>query len=288
MAIGDLGGTIEIAPGRYRECAVQSSGHIAYVAVRAHLAIFEGALCEGKAVLVLRGAAATIDGLVFENLHVADGNAAGIRIERGNLHVMNSVFRDSDEGILGADDIASDVKVEGTLFTRLGRCDQRRSCAHSLYLGRYRSLTISGSRFEQGRGGHYVKSRARWIDVSDSTFDDREGVATNYMIDLPEGASGRIVRNHFTQGRSKENHSAFIAVSSDSQRNMSRLLFVTDNRGVLSLGVDRPVSFVVAPPNAVIAVSRNRLDKGIRSVSTWPASRKSIKDRLYRMLKKTR
>ena len=37
------------------------------------------------AALVLRGAAASVDGIIFQNMRVADLNGAGIRLERGNL-----------------------------------------------------------------------------------------------------------------------------------------------------------------------------------------------------------
>src|SRR3546814_8146658 len=45
------------------------------------LAIFDGVTCEGKAALVLRGDGARVDGVVFQNMRVPDGNGAGIRSE---------------------------------------------------------------------------------------------------------------------------------------------------------------------------------------------------------------
>ncbi len=101
-AIGDGAGTIRIAPGTYSDCAVQDGGIIAYVAAEPGTAIFDGGICEDKATLVLHGRGARVDGLVFQNLQVDDGNGAGIRIETGNLEVANSLFRNSEEGILSA------------------------------------------------------------------------------------------------------------------------------------------------------------------------------------------
>lgn len=231
VAIGDGDGTIRIAPGRYRDCAVQLAGRIAYRAERPLTAIFDGGICEGKAVLVLRGRGATVDGLVFEHLRVPDGNGAGIRIEKGPLTVTGSIFRDSEEGILGGgDDMTADVQIDRSTFSRLGRCDRGLACAHSIYLSAYRSVTVRRSRFEKGRGGHYVKSRSGRIEISDCSFDDSQGRATNYMIDLPEGARGRIVRNIFVQGADKENHAAFIAVAAEAQRYPSDNLLVAGNR----------------------------------------------------------
>src|SRR4051812_25565225 len=86
-AVGDGAGTIRIAPGRYRGCAGQDAGRVAFVAETAGTAIFDGGICEDKATLVLRGQAARIEGLVFTHVRVADGNGAGIRLEQGDLTV---------------------------------------------------------------------------------------------------------------------------------------------------------------------------------------------------------
>lgn len=230
FAIGDGEGTVRIAPGRYMDCAVQTGGRVTYRAEKALTAIFDGGICEGKAVLVLRGRGAVVDGLVFENLRVPDGNGAGIRIEKGELSVSRSVFRDSEQGILGGgDDSSSDIRIDRSTFSGLGRCDRGLACAHSIYLSAFRSVTVTRSRFEKGRGGHYVKSRSGLIEISDSSFDDSQGRATNYMIDLPEGAVGRIERNIFVQGADKENHAAFIAIAAEARRNSSADLLIADN-----------------------------------------------------------
>lgn len=229
-AIGDGIGTIRIAPGEYTECAVQTAGWITYRAEKPLTAIFEGVVCEGKAALVLRGRGAVVDGLVFEKFRVPDGNGAGIRIEKGSLNGSRSIFRDSEQGILGGgDDLSADIEIDRSTFSGLGRCDRGLACAHSIYLSAFRSVTVRRSRFERGRGGHYVKSRAARIAVADSSFDDSDGRGTNYMIDLPEGAVGSIERNIFLQGANKENHSAFIVVAAEGQRNSSAGLLIANN-----------------------------------------------------------
>src|SRR3546814_16357383 len=98
QAIGDGDGTIIIAPGTYRQCVVQTSGRVAFKAQQPGTVIFDGATCEGKAALVLRGRAAAVDGIVFQNMRVPDANGAGIRLARGNLEVANSLFRNSKQG----------------------------------------------------------------------------------------------------------------------------------------------------------------------------------------------
>ncbi|WP_372731738.1 right-handed parallel beta-helix repeat-containing protein, partial [Novosphingobium sp.] len=189
-AIGEGTGTIRIAPGTYRDCAVQAAGDVGFVAQVPGQTVFDGAACEGKATIVARGRSTRVEGLIFQNITVHDANGAGIRLERGNLTVRQSWFRDSEQGILSADDPTAAVLIEKSTFSRLGRCDRGLSCAHSVYFGDYGSVTIRRSRFEAGRGGHYVKSRAGRIEVTESSFDDTGGSTTNYMIDVPAGATG--------------------------------------------------------------------------------------------------
>jgi hypothetical protein len=262
-AIGDRAGTIRIAPGTYDDCAVQEGGTIAYVAVKPGTAIFDGGICEDKATLVLRGKGARVDGLVFQNLQVEDGNGAGIRIEHGNLEVANSLFRNSEEGILSADDPAASISVTRSTFSRLGRCDRGLSCAHSIYIGDYGSLTVSRSRFEKGNGGHYVKSRSRRTVVTDSTFDDTAGRTTNYMIDLPEGSTGAITGNLFIQGRDKENYSAFIAVAAEDRTYSSAGLKIDDNVAAIAPGVTRSTIFIANWSKDRLAIGDNRLGDGL-------------------------
>src|SRR3954467_1431532 len=69
--------TIVIAPGVYHQCTVQAGGKITFKAAEAGKAIFDGETCEGKAAFVLRGLSSVVDGIVFRNMRVSDGNGAG-------------------------------------------------------------------------------------------------------------------------------------------------------------------------------------------------------------------
>jgi hypothetical protein len=258
-AIGGGSGTIVIAPGRYRQCAVQEAGWIAYVAQRPGSVVLEGTACEDKAALVLRGRAARVQGLVFSNLRVVDGNGAGIRLERGDLIVADSQFRDSESGILSGNDPSASLLVERSTFSGLGRCDRELDCAHSIYIGNYGRLTIRRSRFERGTGGHYVKSRSARAEIIDSSFDDTAGRGTNYMIDLPAGATGLIARNIFVQGRDKENYSAFIAVGAEERQHSSDGLAIAGNQAFLAPGMRRPAAFVADFSGDALRIEGNRL-----------------------------
>lgn len=263
-AVGDGEATILIAPGTYRDCAVQVAGVITFRAIQQSTAIFDGGTCEGKAALVLRGRGARVEGLVFQNMRVPDGNGAGIRLEEANLVVSHTIFRNSQEGILTAADENGALHVDQSTFSGLGRCDGDLACAHSIYVGYYGSLTVTRSRFERGRGGHYVKSNATRSEIRDSSFDDTQGQATNYMIDLPAGATGIVTGNTFVQGANKENYSAMIVVAAEARNHPSAGLSITGNDARLGSGA-RGTSFVVDFSHERLAIGANRLGPGIKA-----------------------
>jgi len=262
-AIGGGTGTILIASGTYAQCAVQNAGRIAYVARSPGSAIFDGVACEGKGALVLGGRSARVEGLVFQNIRVADANGAGIRLESGELIVRESLFRDGENGILVANDHDGTIRVDQSTFSGLGQCPENGSCSHSIYNSGGGALIVARSRFERGTGGHYLKSRGARIEVSDSSFDDSQGTATNYMIDLSVGATGTIARNVFVQGENKENYSAFIMVAPEGREHSSAGLSVTDNQAGLVPGLVRRTAFVADESGEAITIANNRLDPQI-------------------------
>jgi hypothetical protein len=263
-AIGDGQGTIRIAAGRYRQCAVQEAGQINFVAAEPGTVVFDGEMCEGKAALVLRGRSARVEGLIFTNMRVADGNGAGIRIEQGDLAVSETMFVDGQCGILSANDPNSRITIDRSTFSGLGRHPDGNG-AHALYIGDYGSLRVTNSRFERGTGGHYLKSRAPRIEVLDSSFDDSQGRDTNYMIDLSNGASGRIAGNTFVQGTGKENYSTLIAVSPEEQQHSVADLVIENNAASLAPGFRWTTAFVGNWSGETLRIgNNNRLAQGIR------------------------
>ena len=262
-AIRDGEGTILIAPGVYRQCTVQQGGRITFRAVEPGTAIFEATPCEDKAMLVLRGRGSVVDGLVFRNVRVADGNGAGIRTEMGDLTVTNATFVDMQEGILGGQPTNQRITIDRSTFTRLGQCDESESCAHAIYLANQGSVTVTRSRFEQGRGGHYVKVRSPRVTITGSSFDDSKGRKTNYAIDLPEGATGLIAGNAFVQGPAKENGSTIIAVAAEAKTYPSTGLRIENNDARLAPGAESRPAFVGDWSGDRLAIGTNRLGAGI-------------------------
>ena len=261
-AIGDARGTIRLAPARYADCAVQTQGDVTYVAAVPGQAVFDGVTCEGKAALVLRGRASRVEGLVFANMRVSDKNGAGIRLEHGSLAVSQSWFRDSEQGILTGDDPQGVVQIDKSTFTRLGTCEGS-GCAHSIYIGNYGALTVTRSRFEQGTGGHYAKTRAAKVAILNSSFDDSHGRQSNYMIDLSDGATGKIAGNWFVQGRDKENYSAFIAVAAEHQNHTSGGLLIEGNDARFAPGVERRSAFVADWSGDAVKLGQNAIGAGL-------------------------
>lgn len=265
-AIGNGKGTVVIAPGTYAQCAVQEGGDIVYRAQTPGSVILDGVPCEDKAALVLRGRSSSVDGLIFQNLHVPDGNGAGIRLESGDLTVTNSLFRNSEEGILSGDAPGNSVTIDKSTFRHLGRCDRDLDCAHGIYIGRYGKLTVTRSRFDLGDGGHYLKTRTPRVTITDNSFDDSGGRLTNYMIDLSNGASGEISRNEMVQGRNKDNYSAFITVAPEGREHDSAGLSIAGNSASFVPGLQRSSSFVANFTGDAVKIGANRLASGIKPV----------------------
>lgn len=242
-AIGSGEGTIRIAPGRYRDCAVQEAGRVAFVAEKAGTAIFDDAICESKATLVTRGEGTHVQGIVFTHMIVPDGNGAGIRMEKGDLTVVDSMFLDGQCGILSANDQADTITIERSTFAGLGK-DPTGNGAHALYIGGSGRLKVTRSRFERGTGGHYLKTRNPQVEITDNSFDDSKGSHTNYMIDLSWGARGRIAGNSFVQGGGKDNYSTMIAVAAEGAEHGSAGLVIENNRAWLAPAFKHDTTFV--------------------------------------------
>ena len=263
-AVRDGTATILIAPGTYRECTVQTGGRITFKAVQPGTAIFESQTCEEKAAFVLRGRGSAVDGIVFRGFAVPDGNGAGIRIEMGDLTVTNSMFLDSQEGILGGGhETVRRIAIDHTTFAGLGQCETE-NCSHSIYLAVDGDVAVTNSRFERGTGGHYVKLRARRVTITGNSFDDSRGSKTNYMIDLSEGGTGLIAGNTFVQGRAKENSSALIVVAAEGRTYPSTGLRIEGNTASMAPGAPGNPAFVADFTGQLGTLGRTDLGPGIR------------------------
>jgi hypothetical protein len=268
QSVRDGVATILIAPGTYHQCTVQAGGKISFKAIQPGTAIFEGTTCEDKAAFVLRGRGSSVDGVVFRGFAVNDGNGAGIRIEMGDLTVTNSMFLDSQEGILGGGhETVRHITIDRSTFSGLGQCETA-NCSHSIYLAVDGLVTVTRSRFERGTGGHYVKLRARRVEITGNSFDDSKGSKTNYMIDLSEGGTGTITGNTFVQGRGKENSSGLIVVSAEARTYPAAGLRIEGNSATMAPGAPGNPAFVANMSHQQLALGANQLGPGIRAYET--------------------
>jgi len=154
----------------------------------------------GKAILVTRGDI-TIENIEFSGARVADRNGAGIRFEGGNLTVVNSAFRNNENGILAGSWANSSITVRNSEFERNGAGDGR---SHGLYVGKITNLTVENSYFHDTQVGHHIKSRALATTVSNTRLQDETGSAS-YSVDVPNGGVVRLVDNVFEQGAGSRN-----------------------------------------------------------------------------------
>lgn len=257
-AIGPGSGTITIAPGAYQDCGAFAGDSLWIRAAQPGTVTFDGGTCEGKAALVLRGRTTKVTGLIFQNMRVGDRNGSGIRMEKGNLFVENSIFRNSEQGILTNEIAGGNVVIDKVTFSGLGGCPDG-LCSHSIYIGDIASLKVTRSRFERGTGGHYVKARSARVEISDNSFDDSSGRETNYMIDLPAGSTGLITGNSFVQGRNKDNYGSLIAIGAEKRLHPTAGLAIFNNDASLAPGASNPANFVSDWTHEPIAMTNNRI-----------------------------
>jgi hypothetical protein len=263
-AIGTGTGTIMIAPGLYHDCAVQTAGDVSYVAEEVGKVVFDTTICEDKGAIVMRGYNANVSGITFQNMNSKySGNAVGVRMEKGNLTVAQSWFKDSQQGILAGDDPNGRIVVDKSTFTNLGTCAYSGGCAHSIYVGGFGLVRVTRSRFEKGAGGHYLKTRSARVEIASNSFDDSHGTWSNYMIDLSNGATGQITNNWFVYGRDHENRTTFISVAPEGKKNPSDGLVIAGNDARLGPGVDWTPAFVADWSGDRLQIGTNTLGPGI-------------------------
>ena len=198
------GDTIEVDPGDYiADVAVWNLERLTIRAVggRARL-IAAGASAEGKAIWVIRRGVMVVENFDFIGTRVRDRNGAGIRFESGHLTVINCVFIGNQMGILTNNDPAAELVVENSEFDS-GGPDEPRS--HNLYVGAIAKLTVQGSYFHHGKGGHLLKTRAAQSHILYNRLTDEAGGTASYELEFPNGGVAVVVGNLIVQGAQSPN-----------------------------------------------------------------------------------
>ena len=194
------GDTVLIRAGTYRgEVAVWTQKSLTLRGIGGRpVFVAAGQAAENKAIWVIRGEQVSIDNIEFRGARVAAGHGAGIRFERGRLAVRDCVFEDNEHGILVANFEDMELSIRDSVFRQAARGGPLP--AHLLYVGRIARFTLEGSRFEQGHGGHLVKSRARVNDIRYNLIADGAGGEASYELEFPEGGDATVVGNVIAQG----------------------------------------------------------------------------------------
>lgn len=295
-AIGAGRGTIRIASGSYRQCAVQGAGRISYVAAQAGGAIFENQLCEGKAGLVLRGEAARIDGVIFQDYRAPTdhplGRVSALSWDSGTLSIVNSLFRISDAALLGHHPVGTDTQltISQSSFSQLGGmpapiqpCPADQACTAGVDIGPIAKFRMTTSHFL----GAPLAVRAVQVDMEDNLFEDQgdqsaarpddetpaptpsaptspvQAAPALPLFAMPFGGVGRIQHNEFRLHHGAQGPMILIAVALDDRRHPTRGLVVKDNRAAFATGAAGQAIFLMDGSGDGVMVGENQLGAGL-------------------------
>ncbi|MCZ4313792.1 hypothetical protein O4H66_10315 [Comamonadaceae bacterium G21597-S1] len=198
------GTTIEVDPGNYHaDVAVWLHDNVTLRAPRGRARLVaHGAAAEGKGIWVVRANGMRVEGFDFEGCRVPSRNGAGIRLDRGSLHVKDCSFRFNEMGLLTNNDPGTSLMVEDCEFAHNLRPDGHN---HNLYAGQIARLTVVGSYFHHAHVGHLLKSRARMNRIFYNRLIDEPGGTASYELEFPNGGVAHVVGNLIGQNPETEN-----------------------------------------------------------------------------------
>lgn len=198
------GDVIEVDAGDYRaDVAVWQQNNLTLRAVGGRVRLIaSGADIEGKGIWVLRGGRITIDGFDFLGAQVRDRNGAGIRLEKGDLTVLNCGFWENENGILTSNNPDLVLKISNSEFGHNGAGDGQ---SHNLYVGAIKHLHVSGSYFHHARLGHLLKSRASENFILYNRLVDGQKGEASYELEFPSGGVAYVIGNVIEQAATTDN-----------------------------------------------------------------------------------
>jgi len=198
------GATIEVDSGAYEsDVAVWERDNITLRAVGGRVRLIaNGASVEGKGIWVVRAKGMRVEGFDFEGAAVANRNGAGIRLDKGSLHVKDCRFMYNEMGLLTNNDPDTVLEVENSEFAYNRRTDGHN---HNLYVGQIARLSVTGSYFHHARTGHLLKTRAAVNHIFYNRLTDEAGGTASYEMEFPNGGVAYVVGNIVAQGARTEN-----------------------------------------------------------------------------------
>lgn len=195
---------IEVDAGDYiADVAAWPQSDLSLKAVGGRVRLIAGGQSsQGKGIFVTSGERIRIEGFDFSGCMVPDQNGAGIRLERGSLHLVDCSFRDNENGVLTGNDKNARLEVDDCEF---GTIVRREGLNHNMYVGAIGYLRVTGSHFHSGRLGHLLKSRAAVNHIFYNRFADGLGGEASYELDFPNGGQALVVGNVIQQSSGTQN-----------------------------------------------------------------------------------
>ncbi len=197
---------------------------------RAHIDA-AGASSEGKAIWVIAGDDTTIENVELSGARVADDNGAGIRQEGAGLTLRHCLFDHNQEGILAADNPASDIVIDSSAFAGNGAGD---GYSHNIYINHVRSFTLRYSYSTDAHVGHLVKSRAARNYILYDRLTGERG-SDSYELDLPNGGLSYVIGTVLEQGPTTQNPN-MLAYGEEGDLNPDSHLYTVNDTFVNGLG----------------------------------------------------
>ena len=197
------GSRIYLEAGTYTEGVYIKASNIAILGEPG--VVFDGALADGKAALVLAGDNVEVESVECANITAPAGNGACIRFEGANLVARDIHVHDCESGIMTAGD-AGKVEVSYSRFERLGN---RNGYSHALYIKadelHFRYSSVLSTKM-QGSG---IKSCSKKVVVENSIIATLDGVDSR-LIDMANYGE-LIVRDSILQQGNNSSNSQLIA-----------------------------------------------------------------------------
>lgn len=263
VAAAEPGDRILIAPGEYADCAVLTKNDVTIEGAGDPAEIvLTDKICEGKAILVLRGENALVRNLTLQRARVPDDNGAGIRGESRSITVDGVRFIGNQNGILSGTD-GGTMTVRNSYFEKNGFCGA--ACAHGIYAGHLDLLHVEGSHFIDTRQAHHIKSRARRTEVIGCNIQDGPDGTASYEVEAPNGGSLVVRGSIIVKGPKAENHTAAIMIGSEGVTQPTREIVVAGN--VFRNDGSYPTVFVSNGTDTPAQVSDNAIS-GVGPVRT--------------------
>lgn len=262
-AAAQPGDRIDIAPGRYRDCAIWRTPDITIAAQPGGPVEIEGPVCSGKALFVTAAPRITVIGVTFRGAVAPDGNGAGIRAEGGDLTIRRSRFIDNQNGILAASLPTATLRVEESEF--VGNGALIRKCAHGIYANRLALVAIRNSRFTDTRICHHIKSRALRTEIVGSRIIDGETTSSSYLVDIPNGGDLLLAGNTMHKGPLSDNAGTAVAIGAEGVKNPTNRLEIRDNHFVNLMTT--PTVFVRNRTDTPAILRGNRLEGAVTALA---------------------